>query len=489
MERGVNVSIPNERLEAARIQKRWSVALASEKAGVSVNTFNRWERGLQKPQLGTLDQLCKAFALSPEELGFRSVVTTKRQRPLLASPPTHLSLPLTKHIASSVVVATSSINTGNSMSVGPDFPSQSLFSFSDNPFEQTKRSLADMQQSWHKNDSEETVDLSRRHALAALLCAPAAIVGVAHNTHSRVLHPNEVVSLCAAAIPLSWRLFFEGGMLEVGRLLPGYLAQLDDLVLHAPAHREQAAALASQGYQLASLLTLQHQNFGAALRHARQAFTYGKQTQNLHLLTSALIRQAQVYFYLQRPWQRLQAYEQALAHSKHVSPLLQGRVYIGLTETYSRLGYEQEALRFLALAHQVFPIHCEDDEGFAYTHFNRWSLTAFEGQAYLNLLQYRRAWELFERSDKTLPRTLVPNRVELAVRQADASSGLGDLEQACFYLETALHASLKVTNQLRYNEVSTIYENMCDTWKDEPRMQNFVAAFSQPLSVLATVAQ
>src|SRR6266496_3175409 len=73
------MATPNELLEAARMRKRWSVAVASEKAGVSVNTFNRWERGLQIPQLSTLDLLCKAFDMSPEELGFGHAITGKRR--------------------------------------------------------------------------------------------------------------------------------------------------------------------------------------------------------------------------------------------------------------------------------------------------------------------------------------------------------------------------------------------------------------------------
>lgn len=473
---------PNKKLEAARMHRRWSVALASEKVGVSVNTFNRWERGLQLPQLGTLDQLCNAFALSPEDLGFGAAVIAKRQpavsspvpppdyqyrSPGLVSSETLSSLSMVASPASRGIL---SIDAGSSL--------QLSFSAAYCRFEQTKRSLADMRQLWHNNDSEENKDVSRRHALAALLCGPAAVLGLAGDGQSMVLHPAEVLSLCATAIPLSWRLFFEGGMIDVERLLPGYLSQLDTLISRSASHREPAASLASQGYQLASLIALQHQNFGVALAYAQLAFSHAQQTQAPHLLTGALIRQAQVYFYLQRPRQRLLAYEQALQYSRDVSPLLQGRVYIGLTETYGHLGREQEALHFLSLAHQVFPTHCDTDPSFSYTHFNRWSLTAFEGQMYLNLKQYRHAWELFERVDKIVPKTLVPNRVELAVRQAAASVGLGDLEQSCSYVEVALQASIGAGNELRHNEVYIIYEDMCDKWPDEPRINHLQASFN-----------
>ncbi len=473
---------PNEKLEAARMNRRWSVALASKKVGVSINTFNRWERGLQVPQLGTLDQLCKAFALSPEDLGFETAVVAKRQSLISSDFPAHSDVSVSSNAPSymSPSSATTLIlpHSNNISSTGRLSSDQPLSSVTHPRFESTKRSLADMHQSWQKHDNEEPKHVSRRHALAALLGAPAAVLGLSLDTHSPVLQPAEILSLCEASIPLSWQLFFEGGILEVERLLPGYLSQLAMLIQHSSPQREQAASLASQGYQLASLIALQHQNFGMALSHARQAFAYAEQVQNPHLLTTSLIRQAQVHFYLQRTSPRLQAYEQALQYSDNVSPLLRGRVYIGLTETYSQLGQEQEALRFLSLAHKVFPTQCDADPGFAYTHFNRWSLTSFEGQMYLNLGQHGRAWELIEHMDKTVPKALVPNRVELAVRQAAASVGLGDLEQSCSYVEAALHASIEVGNQLRYNEVCIIYETLRDKWKNESRIHNLAAFFT-----------
>ena len=390
---------PNEKLEAARMSKRWSVALASRKVGVSVNTFNRWERGLQNPQLGTLDQLCKAFGLSPEDLGFGTTVVAKRfptpDDPISADTAWHPNSP-----SSSVFVIS---GPQDILSVERPISNQSLSSVTPAYFEQTQRSLVDMHQSWQKHDGEEPQHVSRRHALAALLSAPAAVLGLSLDTQPPVLHPAEIVSLCDASIPLSWQLFFEGGILEVERLLPGYLAQLAMLIQNAPPQRERAAALASQGCQLASLIALQYQNFGLALSHARQAFLYAEQVQNPYLLTTSLIRQAQVHFYLQRARQRLQAYEQALQYSDHISPLLRGRVYIGLTETYSQLGQEEEALHFLSLAHQVFPMQCDADPGFAYTHFNRWSLSSFEGQMYLNLGSIGRRGNYLSRWTRRFP--------------------------------------------------------------------------------------
>jgi len=60
----------NQNLRKARQQKRWSIEKAAEKVGVSWVTFSRWEHGTQQPHPATLDMLCKAFGMSPEELGY-----------------------------------------------------------------------------------------------------------------------------------------------------------------------------------------------------------------------------------------------------------------------------------------------------------------------------------------------------------------------------------------------------------------------------------
>jgi transcriptional regulator with XRE-family HTH domain len=204
------MATPNELLEAARMRKRWSVAVASERAGVSVNTFNRWERGLQTPQLSTLDQVCNAFDMSPEDLGFGHAIEIKRRTP-----------------------SHSKLGAGLSMA---DIPSTSIAGNAAIPIEQptlelpisaeqAKRSLEIMSQVSHKkSDGEEDKGFSRRQAITTLIGAPLTVFGLAQGTRASVLHPDEMLSLCTISVPLLWRLYFEGGMAEVTQSLPGYLS-------------------------------------------------------------------------------------------------------------------------------------------------------------------------------------------------------------------------------------------------------------------------
>jgi transcriptional regulator with XRE-family HTH domain len=69
----------NQKLKAARVRKLWSQADGAEKVGVSVITYGRWENSAQKPYLKLLKQLCEAFEMSPEELGFDAIAGTAKE--------------------------------------------------------------------------------------------------------------------------------------------------------------------------------------------------------------------------------------------------------------------------------------------------------------------------------------------------------------------------------------------------------------------------
>jgi len=71
------MKIHNTMLKSARIKKSWTPEYVSGKIGVSLNTYNRWEAGLQMPRPSSLGALCKVFEMSPEELGFAELALPK----------------------------------------------------------------------------------------------------------------------------------------------------------------------------------------------------------------------------------------------------------------------------------------------------------------------------------------------------------------------------------------------------------------------------
>lgn len=67
----------NTMLKTARLKKSWTPEFVSSKVGVSLNTYIRWEAGVQTPRISSLDALCKVFEMSPAELGFPAKEATE----------------------------------------------------------------------------------------------------------------------------------------------------------------------------------------------------------------------------------------------------------------------------------------------------------------------------------------------------------------------------------------------------------------------------
>jgi hypothetical protein len=143
------------------------------------------------------------------------------------------------------------------------------------------------------------------------------------------------------------------------------------------------------------------------------------------------------------------------------------------------MGFEQEAKRAQGLALDTFPDIPEDDNQYEYTHFNRFTLTNFQGLMFLQLGQPQDAWRVFSEVEKVTPQGLVPQRVELLSRQAATSLGLGDLEQTCAYLETATTSALALGSDLRYSENCETYLDAQAKRPHEKRLKPLAELFQQ----------
>jgi transcriptional regulator with XRE-family HTH domain len=69
----------NSMLKSARLEKSWTREFVSEQVGVSLNTYSRWETGVQLPRHASLYALCEIFKMSPEELGFADIIARHSQ--------------------------------------------------------------------------------------------------------------------------------------------------------------------------------------------------------------------------------------------------------------------------------------------------------------------------------------------------------------------------------------------------------------------------
>lgn len=432
----------NKKLYTARKQRHWSQEAAAERCEVSRTTYIRWEQDGQYPRGYNLTKACEAFNMTPEDVGF---IDASIEEPIVQRIPK-----LVEVEATTLVLAQQPLAPFGELYEG---------------IEQTLRRIDTMS----KQQGQDNV--SRRETIKLLMTIPAATFGLTQADKLPMLQEDEIVSLCSVNVPLAWRLYFAGGLGDVKQLLPTYIAQLSNIALKPTRYGKQAAALASQAHQLGYLVALQNQDYGTALTQAQYAFYHAEIAGDTNLQVASLIRQGNLYHTLKRPIQTLQKYQTALQHSDNSSPLLKGQVYIGLAEAYAGSHQEQQALRYKGLAKDTFPEMPEDDIHFAYTHFNHFTLTNFEGLMYLHLDQPRQAWASFDEISKAIPTTLIPQRVELLSRQATTAVALNDMGQSCTLVELVATAALKLGSNLRYNEASETYENMRTLWPNEAKVK------------------
>jgi DNA-binding SARP family transcriptional activator/tetratricopeptide (TPR) repeat protein len=298
---------------------------------------------------------------------------------------------------------------------------------------------------------------------------------------SSLLHNEELLSIYTTDIPIYWRLYFDGHIAEVSRMLPECLSHLLALASQPSLYQKQAAGLASKVSQLACMLALQEQKFGDAFLYARQGFQHGEWAEDPNLQAASLIRKALVYFYLKKPEQKLQVYQEALQYEAAVSPLVRARIYMGLSEAYSNLvalgdlEREQEARHYLDVSYEALPGSPKEDPSFSYTHFG--SPKGYESLLYLDLQQPQKAWDLLEAQSHTMPVAIVPDRVMLLLRQTRALIALGLKKESCDYFATSIAAARSLKSHLLVKEGQDVYQQLLARWHNERQVMELADLF------------
>ncbi|HLQ28613.1 MAG TPA: helix-turn-helix transcriptional regulator [Ktedonobacteraceae bacterium] len=447
-----------ELLKIYRIQNGYRQAEAAQALGYSKDTIASWEYGRRYPANDEIPRLARILEVDAQALA-RSINAKRAEayRLKTCGEPT-VTLPAASHLlqpdqSSSVIRLTKEQATAFLSLLGGDM----------------------------EHDS------AKRSTLITLLKMLGGITGVALANPLQELaqignlfHTEEILSISAANIPVLWQLYFDGHLSEVENGLSDYLLPLSAMVEQPSIHQKRAAILASKAHQLACMIALQSQDYTSALIHADHALQYARVAEDSCLQVASLIRKALVYLYLKRPSQRLWAYQEAMQYRSNVSPLLQGRVYMGLAETHSALAclepaHENEALQFLDLMHKTFPSHPKEDPNFNYTYFSR--TTQYEGLIYLNLNQPGKAWEILAQTDKDMSTLIVPDRVELTVHQTNVLLAMDNLEQSTTYLELAVASAKALGSQLRYYQSYDIYQQMLVKWPHEQQLKELTDLF------------
>jgi transcriptional regulator with XRE-family HTH domain/tetratricopeptide (TPR) repeat protein len=462
----------NLKLREARKARCWSQAEVAEKAQVDVQTYARWEKGKQQPHPHNQHLLCKAFNMSAEQLGLREYPNPV-QIPLQI-PSRQLLTPPTEATDSTFYTWIRALLL-TQQQYGWTFDELCFMTG------QEMRKLHTMTQ------QQSGKDKSRRDAvkeiLSFLVGLPIAVTGLTTIGNLAAFPAEEMLPLYITSIPACWRLFFEGELSEVERVLGSYLANLTMLVQRDSKHQQVAASLASQAHQLNALLVLQREDFGSSLAQAKQALQYGQLAGDPNLQASSAIRQVDTLFHRNTLLQHntflrhknylqiLGVLQEAEQYINAISPLLRGRIFSELGVAYANVGRQKEAERYIGLAYDTYPDHPEDDPGFLYTHTNHYILYIDDMLARLSLNQPKDAWQAIMKASAFVPNVISPRRMELLDYCVIGSIALDDLDSSCAYFKELALSGIQLGSELHNGEVQTIYQQLYSKWPHEKRIQ------------------
>lgn len=307
-----------------------------------------------------------------------------------------------------------------------------------------------------------------------LLAVPGAFLAI-----EELMRSSEFLAQCAIGVPSLWDLYFSGKMEQVATILPMYRSYLTALVQQPGGLQNHAFALASQVYQLLAEVQTDQEDHGTALISGQQALLFAQNAGDANLQVASLMRMANIFFHRKMSGKALSAYQQALPIMKQASPLLQGRIYVGLAEVHGMRSERQDALRAMGQAQDIFPDNPQLDVAFGYTHINEYELEIFGGgQTRLYLGQPKEAMEHFDRIVDSMGPQIDPlPAVDLLFYQGEAAAAMGDLDQAVQRVEDGAQLAKRINSRLYFNKIGQTYHDMTQRWPGDTRVQRLETLF------------
>ncbi len=262
----------------------------------------------------------------------------------------------------------------------------------------------------------------------------------------------------------------------IERLLPAYLATLEQLACHCSPFQAEAARLAAQGYLLVAWLASHARRLEQMEAASVLARFYGQLAQDANLQVAALYSLA-VRFDFEGERCLVEAfttYQQAvtLPGFATASPLLQGHVYAALAGTGAFFQHP-EALSLLSRAKDVYPAEPESDPSFVFACGGKDILSFWEGLTLKRTGHHAEAITAFSRFGSLTPVAGLRDsaRAEHLVYSASVAVEQRDLQTACLYLNTAEEVAWNVHNQQRQAEVCETFRELQLLWPYEPQVK------------------
>ena len=277
----------------------------------------------------------------------------------------------------------------------------------------------------------------------------------------------------------------EGNELHTAeKLLWSYLPRVEALVTETAREPQMAASIVSQGYLLAASLVGHHNDLRARQYYSEQALLYGEIAQNDTFQVAALRQLAATFQYLRLPHKVMQTYQRALPHLDKVPPLLCSCIYAALSGVYAQFQQKNNADHYIGLAYESFGEHQGDEPDFLRAiNASQNLLIHWHGKNHLRLGQPHLAEKVLLQLDVLDPKMKLPKRirVEAVNNRARMFIAVGNMEQACIYLDTALKIALEIGSTLRLQEIVDTFQSLKSTWPHERKIQQLGNLFIQSL--------
>jgi tetratricopeptide (TPR) repeat protein len=327
--------------------------------------------------------------------------------------------------------------------------------------------------------------LSRRQALIALASLPLALATSSRATLTNAVATDAFLSECGASLAACWHLLRGVDLSLVDQLLSAYLVPLGSMAQRTSDHQQTAARLASQAHRICGIVALHRNELKVRERHCQQAVHYASIAGDPSGTVSALVSLASTHFYGNDPRQAATVYARTLAYAQDIPALQQSRVHAELAVVYGQLQREQDALRSLGTAEELYPSEPEQDRSFLYAEFTPASLALEEGLAFFALAErypdrgyQRRAMDAFDRV-QAAPATAVPDRIrfEIVNHQAATATLLNDLDAFETHVANGIEGARRLQSKQRQHEALTVWRRALNTWPRERRLRNMSERF------------
>jgi transcriptional regulator with XRE-family HTH domain len=328
-----------------------------------------------------------------------------------------------------------------------------------------------------------TLDEQKRRTLEIAIRAAGLgfIPGTALLT-GPIIGPDIYLPQCSIAIDECWEHLKHGDFYKVERTLNAHMPTLMQYANTEAGYQKFAAGLAVRAKMLQVILATHKLDYATREKLCVDAVHFGGLTSDRRLHAQALMYQAYTYIIcpLPRPDKAIPIFLDALSLVNGSAALLQQcDIYVCLANAYALDGNETETLTALKQGERAFfghPDFRQDldwlyGQGFPEFHI-------MKGKAFLNLAPrfpkgdyFQKAYTIFTSNKGQITARRI---AQLAILQADAARGLGEMKHFIDCLTSGLDIAIKINSQKRMSEIHDVISRVPERWQGESRIKTLI---------------